>query len=92
MFLCSWYNLLLYYTTYIIINIKNFINIKTNKTKTKTHIKYNNSLKSVVVRRLNEQHLIQSLAANTKETILFWLASHGGWREMPLNLTFWVVS
>ena len=92
MFLCSWYNLLLYYTTYIIINIKNFINIKTNKTKTKTHIKYNNSLKSVVVRRLNEQHLIQSLGANTKETILFWLASHGGWREMPLNLTFWVVS
>ena len=58
---------MLYYTTFIIMNIKNFINIKTKKTK--KHIKYNNSLKPIVVRRLNEQHLIQNLATGTKETI-----------------------
>ena len=59
MFLCSWYKLMLYYTTYIIINIKNF---------KKKHIKYNNSLKSIVVRRLDEQHLIENLATGTKKT------------------------
>ena len=58
MFLCSWYKLMLYYTTYIIINIKNF---------KKKHIKYNNSLKSIVVRRLDEQHLIENLATGTKK-------------------------
>ena len=47
---------MLYYTTYIIINIKKFIQ---SKTKNKKHIEYNNSLKSIVVRRLAEQHLIQ---------------------------------
>ena len=55
---------MLYYATYIIINIKNFVNIKAKKTE--TQIKYNNSLKSIVVRRLNEQHLIQSLATGSK--------------------------
>ena len=49
---------MLYYTTYIIINIKNF---------KKKHIKYNNSLKSIVVRRLDEQHLIENLATGTKK-------------------------
>ena len=58
---------MLYYATYIIINIKNFVNIKAKKTE--TQIKYNNSLKSIVVRRLNEQHLIQNLATGTKESI-----------------------
>ena len=51
MFLWRSYILLLYYTTYIIINVKNLI-------KAKKNIKYNNPLKSVVVRRLTEQHLI----------------------------------
>ena len=49
---------MLYYTTYIIINIKNLIKTKKTKNKNKKHIKYNNPLKSIVVRRLAEQHLI----------------------------------
>ena len=56
MFLCSWYKLILYYTTYIVININTFI--KAKKTK-KNHRKSNNPLKSIIVRRLAEQHLIQ---------------------------------
>ena len=54
---------MLYYATYIMINIKN---LKKKHKKTETQIKYNNSLKSILVRRLNEQHLIQSLAAGSK--------------------------
>ena len=53
MFLCSWHKLVLYYATYIIINIKTLIESKKKK------IKYNNPLKSVVVKHLAEQHLIQ---------------------------------
>ena len=45
---------MLYYTTYIIINKKTFI-----KANNKRGIKYNNPLKSIVVRRLAEQDLIQ---------------------------------
>ena len=37
MFLWSWHKLVLYYATYIIINIKTLI-----KSKNKKHIKYNN--------------------------------------------------
>ena len=55
MFLCSWYKLILYYTTYIVININTFI--KAKKTK-KNHRKSNNPLKSIIVTRLAEQHLI----------------------------------
>ena len=53
MFLRSWHKLVLYYATYIIINIKTLIQSKKKK------IKYNNPLKSVVVKHLAEQHLIQ---------------------------------
>ena len=50
------YKLMLYYTTYIIIiNRKNF---NWSKKKKKRNIKYNNLLKSIVVRRLAEQHLM----------------------------------
>ena len=54
MFLCSWHKLVLYYATYIIINIKTLI-----ESKKKKKIKHNNPLKSVVVKHLAEQHLIQ---------------------------------
>ena len=59
MFLYGWYKLLLYHTTYIIINIKNFNWSIKNKKKNTKHIKYNNPLKSIAVRRLAEQHVIQ---------------------------------
>ena len=50
------YKLMLYYATYIIIiNRKNF---NWSKKKKKRNIKYNNLLKSIVVRRLAEQHLM----------------------------------
>ena len=55
---------MLYYATCIIINIKTLWTLKQKKTE--TQIKYNNSLKSIVVRRLNEQHLIQSLGTGSK--------------------------
>ena len=57
MLLYSRYKLILYYTTYI---VKNLIVIKAKKqTKKPRHIKYNNSLKSILVRRLSEQRVIQ---------------------------------
>ena len=46
---------MLYYTTYININLKTVIKAK----KQKSGIKYNNSLTLIVVRRLSEQHVIQ---------------------------------
>ena len=46
---------MLCYTTYIIINLKKTV----IKAKEENSIKYNNSLKSIVVKRLSEQHVIQ---------------------------------
>ena len=43
---------MLYFITYIIINIKTLI-------KAKKNIKHNNFLKSIVVTRVAEQHVIQ---------------------------------
>ena len=50
---------MLYYTTYININLKTVIKAKQKTKKHKNSIKYNNSLKLIVVRRLSEQHVIQ---------------------------------
>ena len=50
---------MLYYTTYININLKNLIKAKQKTKKRHYGIKYNNSLKLIVVRRLSEQHVIQ---------------------------------
>ena len=60
MFLYSSYKPMLCYTAYIIINIKNFDESKKQKKKKNTIIvKYNNPFKSIIVRRLAEQHIIQ---------------------------------
>ena len=51
---------MLCYTAYIIINIKNFDESKKKKKNKNTIIvKYNNPFKSIIVRRLAEQHIIQ---------------------------------
>ena len=45
-------------------------------------------LKSIVVRRLSEQHVIQKQLQTENKPFSFGVPSHGGWREMPPNLTF----
>ena len=58
---------MLFYTTYIIKNIKTLIKVKKNK----KHIEYNNPLKSIVVRSLAEQHLITKSRQAKKKRFSF---------------------
>ena len=55
-------------------------------------MKYNHPQKSIVFTCLAAQHIMKKIATGKKETISFRVASHGGWREMPSNLSLWLAS
>ena len=89
MFLYSSYKPMLCYTAYIIINIKNFDESKKKKKKKNTNIVKNNKPnKTIIVRRLAEQHIIQKQEQAQKKNIQFPEANDGGWVEMHPNFCF----